>query len=153
MVGVLVSGALLVVCWAGNAGATSRAGTVAPWPYLHVVIPPKGSGDATPYLADQSGRQVLLHGAAVVGMEDVAYPNADGGPALVPVSARSYDGRCPAATARLPEPPLCEVQAGKSAYRQSTAAGTLAWAWARSSWWSTCSCWAAIRLAVIRCDI
>jgi endoglycosylceramidase len=124
VVGVLASGALLAVCWVGNAGATSRAGTVAPLPYLHVVVPPKGSGDATPYLADPSGRQVLLHGAAVVGMEDVAYPKADGGPALFPVSARSYDGRCPAATARLPQPPLCEVQAGKPAYQQSTAAGS-----------------------------
>ncbi|HEX4434826.1 MAG TPA: hypothetical protein VH012_08345, partial [Acidimicrobiales bacterium] len=47
--GVLVVGALLVVGWAGSAGATSRAGTVAPLPYLHVVVPPKGLDDATPY--------------------------------------------------------------------------------------------------------
>jgi hypothetical protein len=121
--GLLLS-ALLLAGWVTNVGASPPAGTVAPLPYLHVVDPPTGSGDATPYLADTSGRQVLLHGAAVVGMEDVAYPNADGGPALFPVSARAYDGRCPAATARLPQPPLCEVQAAKPAYQQSTAPGS-----------------------------
>jgi hypothetical protein len=123
-VGVLLCGALLLVGGAANAGATDRAGTVASLPYLHVVIPPKGSADATPYLADTAGRQVLLHGAAVVGLEDVAYPNADGGPALFPVDSHAYDGRCPAATARLPQPPLCEVQAAKPAYQQSTAPGS-----------------------------
>jgi endoglycosylceramidase len=123
VLGLLVAAALLV-CGTGTAAARTTGGAVAPLPYLHVVIPAKGSADATPYLADQSGRQVLLHGAAVVGMEDVAYPGANGGPALFPVSARAYDGRCPAATARLPQPPLCEVQAAKPAYEQSTAPGS-----------------------------
>jgi endoglycosylceramidase len=122
--GLLASGALLLLCCTGTAAASGPSGAVAPLPYLHVVTPPKGSADATPYLSDPSGRQVLLHGAAVVGMEDVAYPDANGGPALFPVSARAYDGRCPAATARLPQPPLCEVQAAKPAYAQSTAPGS-----------------------------
>ncbi len=55
-------------------------------PFLHVVTPAAGVADATPYLADPSGRQVLLHGAAVVGMQDVAYPDANGGPAIFPVT-------------------------------------------------------------------
>jgi endoglycosylceramidase len=108
-----------------SATAASAAGpTVAALSYLHVVTPPAGTPDATPYLADPSGRQVLLHGVAAVGMEDVAYPNANGGPALFPVSPSAYTGRCPKATALLPQPPLCEVQASKPAYQQSVAPGS-----------------------------
>jgi endoglycosylceramidase len=91
--------------------------------FLHVVTP-AGGADRTPYLADSTGREVLLHGAAAVGMEDVAYPNANGGPALFPVSPSAYDGRCPKASALIPQPPLCEVQASLSAFAQSTAPGS-----------------------------
>jgi endoglycosylceramidase len=87
--------------------------------FLHVVTPTSG-GDRTPYLADAAGRQVLLHGAAAVGMEDVAYPNAQGGPALFPVAPSAYASRCPKASALIPQPPLCEVQATKPAFAQST---------------------------------
>ena len=52
-----------------------------------VLTPPAPAGAA--------GREVLLHGAAAVGMEDVAYPNANGGPALFPVAPSAYVGRCP----------------------------------------------------------
>jgi endoglycosylceramidase len=93
-------------------------------PYLHVVTPSGTPADATPYLADPAGRQVLLHGAAVVGMQDVAYPDADGKPALFPVDPGAYDGRCPAASALIPQPPLCEVEADEPAYQQSTAPGS-----------------------------
>jgi endoglycosylceramidase len=89
-----------------------------------VVTPPAGAADATPYLADSAGRQVLLHGAAVVGMQDVAYPNANGGPAIFPVDTSAYDGKCPAASALIPQPPLCEVEADQPAYQQSTAPGS-----------------------------
>ncbi len=94
--------------------------TVPPLTFLHVVTPP-GGPDLTPYLADAAGRQVLLHGVAAVGMEDVAYPHANGGPALFPVSPSAYSGRCPKASALLPQPPLCETQAAKPAYQQSIA--------------------------------
>ena len=46
---------------------------VPPLTFLHVVTP-AGGPDRTPYLADAAGREVLLHGVAAVGMEDVAYP-------------------------------------------------------------------------------
>ena len=60
--------------------------------------------------------EVQLRGAAAVGMEDVAYPNADGGPAIFPLAPSAYDGRCPKASALIPQPPLCEVQAPLSAF-------------------------------------
>jgi endoglycosylceramidase len=117
-----VAGLCLVV---PAAGASTTPGvvpitTIAPLPFLHVVTPTTDS-DRTPYLADSSGRQVLLRGVAAVGLQDVAYPNAKGKPALFPVSPSAYDGRCPAATPLIPQPPLCEVQASLPAYKQSIA--------------------------------
>ena len=67
---------------------------------------------------------MLLHGAAAVGMEDVAYPDANGGPALFPCRPSAYDGRCPKASSLIPQPPLCEVQASLPAFAQSTAPGS-----------------------------
>ena len=124
---LLVAGALAAVAVAAllapaarAAAATATSAAVPGLGFLHVVTPQSGQGH-TPYLADASGREVLLHGANAVGMEDVAYPRANGGPALFPVSRSAYAGRCPAATALLPQPPLCEVQASKAAFAQSTA--------------------------------
>ena len=105
------------------AGADPSGATIPPLSFLHVVTP-SGGPDATPYLADASGREIQLRGAAAVGMEDVAYPNADGGPALFPVAPSAYDGRCPKASALIPQPPLCEVQASSPAFTQSTAPGS-----------------------------
>jgi hypothetical protein len=102
---------------------SAPAGAAVPVPsltFLHVVTPTSGP-DHTPHLADAAGREVLLHGAAAVGMEDVAYPRANGGPALFPVSPAAYSGRCPKASPLIPQPPLCEAQASQSAYVQSTA--------------------------------
>ncbi len=114
----------------GSAGAESSStigtvgpGTGAPLTFLHVVIPTNGA-NRTPYLADPAGRQVLLRGVAAVGLQDVAYPTANGGPAIFPVNSSAYDGKCPKATARIPQPPLCEVQASLPAYRQSIAPGS-----------------------------
>jgi hypothetical protein len=108
----------------GPSGATgSQAAVIAPLTFLHVVTP-TGGGDRTPYLADAAGREVLLRGAAAVGMEDVAYPNANGGPAVFPVAPAAYDGRCPKPSALIPQPPLCEVQASLPAFSQSTTAGS-----------------------------
>jgi endoglycosylceramidase len=108
---------------AGAAAAAQDATSVPALTFLHVVTPTSGA-DMTPYLADASGRLVLLRGAAAVGMEDVAYPNANGGPAIFPVSPSAYAGRCPAASPLIPQPPLCEVQASEPAYQQSTAPGS-----------------------------
>lgn len=88
--------------------------------FLHVVQ----QGEGVPYLADQAGRRVTLRGMAVVGMQDVAYPDADGGPALFPVDPAAYDASCPRAQARIPQPPLCEVHASLPPYAQSTAPGS-----------------------------
>jgi hypothetical protein len=107
---------------AANA-ADASAGTLPALTFLHVVTPTSGP-DATPYLADATGRQILLHGAAAVGMEDVAYPGANGGPPLFPVAPSAYEGRCPKASALIPQPPLCEVQASRGAFAQSTAPGS-----------------------------
>jgi endoglycosylceramidase len=98
-------------------------GTIPALTFLHVVTPTNGP-DVTPYLADAAGRQILLHGAAAVGLQDVAYPDANGGPALFPVSPSAYDGRCPKASSLIPQPPLCEVQASRPAFSQSTAPGS-----------------------------
>ena len=123
----LVSSAALALP-PGPAGAATSAiaatsAGIGPLPFLHVVTPTSGP-DRTPYLADASGREVLLRGAAAVGMEDVAYPGANGGPALFPVAPSAYAGRCPKASPLIPQPPLCEVQASRSAFAQSTAPGS-----------------------------
>jgi len=119
----LVAAVLTVPPADAGAAATSPAATIPPLSFLHVVTPTSGP-DRTPYLADASGREVLLRGAAAVGMEDVAYPDANGGPAVFPVAPSAYDGRCPKASALIPQPPLCEVQASLSAFGQSTAPGS-----------------------------
>jgi endoglycosylceramidase len=93
-------------------------------PYLHVVIPPASAPDRTPYLADPAGREVILRGVAAVGMQDVAYPDANGGPAIFPVDPAAYAGTCPTASPLIPQPPLCEVEAAKAEFSQSTAPGS-----------------------------
>ena len=105
------------------APSTSSASLARSLTFLHVVTPTSG-GDRTPFLADAAGREVLLHGAAAVGMEDVAYPKAQGKPALFPVAPSAYTGRCPKASPLIPQPPLCEVQATRAAFTQSIAPGS-----------------------------
>ncbi len=116
----LAGASLLLTLGPAGAAVSGGSATMPPLGFLHVVSPSTGN-DRTPYLADAAGRQVLLHGAAAVGLEDVAYPDANGGPALFPVSSRAYEGRCPKASPLLPQPPLCEVQASRSPYAQSVA--------------------------------
>ena len=120
---VIAGAAVTVPAATTAAAANSQPAGTPPLTFLHVVTPTSGP-DRTPYLADAAGREVLLHGAAAVGMEDVAYPDADGGPALFPVAPSAYDGRCPAASPLIPQPPLCEVQASRPAFVQSTAPGS-----------------------------
>ena len=122
-VAVMAGTALTVPPAMAGAAASSQVAATPPLTFLHVVTPTSGP-DLTPYLADAAGREVLLHGAAAVGMEDVAYPNANGGPALFPVAPSAYAGRCPAASPLIPQPPLCEVQASLPAFQQSIAPGS-----------------------------
>jgi endoglycosylceramidase len=112
--------AALVVPSATMAAGAAVPSALPPLTFLHVETP-AGGPDGTPYLADAAGREVLLHGAAAVGMEDVAYPDANGRPALFPVSPSAYVDRCPKASPLIPQPPLCETQADKPAYQQSIA--------------------------------
>ncbi len=114
---------LFVPPGAAGAAANPAVASVPALTFLHVVTPTSGP-DATPYLADTAGRQILLHGAAAVGMEDVAYPGANGGPAIFPVAPSAYDALCPKASALIPQPPLCEVQASRTAFAQSTEPGS-----------------------------
>ena len=124
LVGAAIAAAVLFVPpGAAGAATSSTGGGIPALTFLHVVTPTSGP-DVTPYLADAAGRQVLLHGAAAVGMEDVAYPGANGGPAIFPVAPSAYDARCPKASALIPQPPLCEVQASRAAFAQSTAPGS-----------------------------
>ncbi len=119
----LAAAVLTVPVTPAGAATGSRGTTIPSLSFLHVVTPASGP-DLTPYLADATGREVQLRGAAAVGMEDVAYPNANGGPAIFPVAPSAYDGRCPKASALIPQPPLCEVQAALPAFAQSTAPGS-----------------------------
>lgn len=123
---VALPAAVPAVAGASGDAPLPEAGSVPALGFLHVVVPSAapGTARATPYLADSAGRQVLLHGVAVVGLQDVAYPGANGGPALFPVDPSAYDGRCPAPQPRIPQPPLCEVEADEPPYRQSTAPGS-----------------------------
>jgi len=119
----IAAAALFVPPGAAGAAASSTGAGVPALSFLHVVTP-ASAPDVTPYLADAAGRQVLLHGAAAVGMEDVAYPGANGGAALFPVAPSAYDAHCPKASALIPQPPLCEKQASRPAFAQSTAPGS-----------------------------
>jgi hypothetical protein len=99
----------------GPSGATVAAGTPR-LPFLHVVVPAAGAdtgpgGTDQPYLADPAGRQVLLHGVDVVGIQDNFYAGGDGRPALYPYDTAAYDGTCPADSSLEDEFPVCEVDA------------------------------------------
>jgi endoglycosylceramidase len=122
---------VVVVALAGGLAACGTSTTppapgrgAAPLPWLRVVDPPPADPDRTPYLADASGRRVLLRGVAAVGMQDDTYPDSGGGPAIYPVDASAYEGKCPAASPLVPQPPLCEVEASKPAFDQSTGPGS-----------------------------
>jgi hypothetical protein len=110
------------------AGSAEAATPPLPLPYLHVVVPGPGSasgpgGTGNPYLADPSGRQILLHGVDVVGIQDNFYAGGDGKPALYPDDAAAYTDRCPSDSSLEDEFPVCEVGALKGEW-VSTAAGS-----------------------------
>lgn len=77
-------------------------------PWLHVEHP----ANALPYIADDRGRMVLLHGATPQGLIDF-YSSAD--PTLTspkpfyPIDPAAYNGTCPANSRDMPTPPLCET--------------------------------------------
>ena len=64
-----------------------------------------------PYIADDRGRMVLLHGAIPQGLIDFwssSNPNDATPPPFYPIDPSAYQGRCPANSGRMPTPPLCQ---------------------------------------------
>jgi hypothetical protein len=76
-------------------------------PWLHVQHPASGQ----PFIADDRGRMVLLHGAIAQGLIDF-YSSADPSrvdpPPFYPIDPSAYDGTCPGNTLYMPAPPLCQ---------------------------------------------
>lgn len=93
--------------------------------WLHVEHP---SG-ALAVIEDSAGRQVILRGVDLVGLEDDFYltpGGAEPGAApFWPIAPSAYDGRCPANSHDISEPPVCEVSADEPEWQQSGAAGSL----------------------------
>ena len=76
-------------------------------PWLHVEHPSGGQ----PYIADDRGRMVLLHGAIAQGLIDFwssADPSVVDTPPFYPIDPAAYDGKCPDNSDYLPTPPLCQ---------------------------------------------
>ena len=85
--------------------ASSQPPGVLPW--LHVEHPSGGQ----PYIADDKGRMVLLHGAIAQGLIDFyssADPSNAAPPPFYPIDPAAYDGKCPDNSDFMPAPPLCE---------------------------------------------
>ncbi len=86
-------------------------------PFLHV----ERVAGQVPWIADPYGRTVLLRGANSEGLEDEAWRSDPRGVAMInPVDPAAYVGKCPPNSNEV-APPLCEVEAGKGRYAQSSA--------------------------------
>ena len=85
--------------------ATSQAASgTTPW--LHVEHPVQG----TPYIADDQGRMVLLHGAIPASLlEFGSTATTPPGSPIYPIDPAAYDGKCPDAVAAGHYPPLCQA--------------------------------------------
>lgn len=95
-------GALLVSLAARvNAAGNAAAGPPGTLPWLHVAHPTR----ARPYIADERGRMVLLHGATPAGLLEFGPGSAP----PYPIDPAAYDdGRCPAVNQSSKYAPLCE---------------------------------------------
>ncbi|HVA41885.1 MAG TPA: cellulase family glycosylhydrolase [Acidimicrobiales bacterium] len=126
--GLLWVGSLLSVpAQAGPAsGGTPRASRSGTMAWLTVSHPAGGQAQ----MVDQYGRTVILRGVNVVGLEDDYYntsPLGTGGYSATPfwpIDPAQYQGRCPSNSHGISEPPVCEVQAGRPEYEQSSAPGS-----------------------------
>jgi hypothetical protein len=75
-------------------------------PWLHVEHPDQG----VPYIADEQGRSVLLHGAIPASLlEFGASAASQPGPPIYPLDPASYDGGCPDTVPAGRYPPLCQA--------------------------------------------
>jgi hypothetical protein len=111
----LVSGAVALVfavaCYPGAdmVGFGIRTHEVAPAPgWLHVAHPRGGM----PYIADEQGRMVILHGVIAAGLIDYWSgndPKLLAPPPLFAIDPAAYEGgRCPENFATIRNPPLCQ---------------------------------------------
>jgi endoglycosylceramidase len=76
-------------------------------PWLHVEHPSGG----VPYIADDKGRMVLLHGAIAQGLIDFwssADPTRADPPPFYPIDPAAYESSCPDNSLQMPAPPLCQ---------------------------------------------
>jgi endoglycosylceramidase len=86
------------------AAGGGAAGDGLPW--LHVAHPAAGR----PFIADPAGRSVILRGAVSAGLVDYwsgTDPRVAAPPPYFPIDPAAYDGRCPANSAVIRQPPLC----------------------------------------------
>ena len=86
------------------AAAPPRPGLL---PWLHVEHPDGGQ----PYIADDRGRMVLLHGAIAQGLIDFwssDNPARIDSPPFYPIDPAAYQGKCPDNSDYFPAPPLCQ---------------------------------------------
>ena len=76
-------------------------------PWLHVEHPTGG----TPYIADELGRMVLLHGVTPASLIDYwssSDPSNTHPSPFYPIDPAAYDGRCPSNYGLIAVPPLCK---------------------------------------------
>ena len=141
MIGRLVVGLLIVVVGAFTyPGAllvslstrvtpppSASAAPVGELPWLHVAHPANGR----PFIADEQGRLVLLHGAIPASLIDFwsgtsqtdMYP-----PPFYPIDTSAYDGHCPSNSDLYAYPPLCQSDvAGMAALGFNSVRLPLSW--------------------------
>lgn len=109
--------ALAVVAVALAGVTPALAANPAPDAWLTVTHP----AGRRPVIVDGRGREILLRGANVVGIEDDYYNGATTPDPQWPVDPAAYAGTCPAMRHRSAEPPICEVDAGRPEFAQSAA--------------------------------
>lgn len=88
------------------AATPSSAAPAGLLPWLHVAHPASG----TPYVADDQGRIVFLHGitpASLVDYWSSGDPARKDPPPFYPIDPAAYDGQCPSNYGVIGVPPLC----------------------------------------------
>jgi endoglycosylceramidase len=96
----------MIISWTPGPVVSTSSGSPS---WLHVAHPPGG----LPYIADDQGRMVLLHGAIPAGLidfwtgTDQSQPDV---PPLYPIDPTAYaDGQCPVNVKTSRYPPLCQA--------------------------------------------
>jgi len=84
--------------------AVASPGTPGSLPWLHVEHPQNGR----PYIADDSARLVLLHGAVPADLLDFGSKSGADAPPLYSIDPAAYASRCPDPSAASRYPPLCQ---------------------------------------------